>query len=187
MDRLAALADIIPPQPPAPLPPLPWWQMPEAWWGLAALLLLLAWGALGWRRRRVWTQLQCQARAAQAADAAAAAAAAAAVAPGVMQPSTTQQFGTQQSATQHTATQQTATQLAATLRPLWPEADWPPSLRQRIDALRFAPQADAASLRQLALAVEAAGARAGRAAWWSHASAQRRFVQTLQAATQEAR
>ena len=154
MDRLAALADILPPPPPPPLPPLPWWQMPALAWALAALSLLLIWAALGWRRRRAWARLQRQARAAQAA--------AAAVAP-------------------------TATQLAAALRRQWPEADWPQPLQSHFDTLRFAAEADAALLRQVAAGVEQASARAGRAAWWSRAAARRRFVQSLRADLQEVR
>ena len=153
MDRLAALADILPPPPPAPLPPLPWWQMPWVGWALAAALLIVAWGVLGWRRRRAWTRLQHQARAARAQGAAPAPA---------------------------------ATQLAAAVRLLWPESDWPQTLRTHLDDLRFAPRPDAARLRQIALGVETAGARAARAAWWSRARAQRRFVQTLRAAAEEA-
>lgn len=151
MDRLAALADILPPPPPAPLP---WWQMPWVGWALAAALLLVAWGVLGWRRRRVWTRLQRQARAVRTESAAPASA---------------------------------ATQLAAALRLLWPETDWPQTMRTRLDELRFAPRPDAARLRQIALGVESASARAARAAWWSRVRAQRRFVQTLRAATLEAR
>lgn len=152
MDRLAALADILPPPPPAPLPPLPWWQMPWAGWALAAVLLLVAWGVLGWRRTRGWTRLQGQARAVR---------------------------------TESAATASAATQLAAALRELWPETDWPQTMRTHLDDLRFAPRPDAARLRQIALGVEAAGARAARAAWWSRARAQRRFVQTLRDFTLE--
>lgn len=154
MDRLAALADILPPPPPAPLPALPWWQMPWVGWALAAVLLLVAWGVLGWRRRRVWTRLQRQARSVRTDDA---------------------------------DTASAATQLAAALRLLWPESDWPQTMRTRLDELRFAPRPDAARLRQIALGVESASARAARAAWWSRVRAQRHFVQTLRAATLEAR
>ena len=153
MDRLAALADILPPPPPPPLPPLPWWQTPTWAWALAALSLLLIWAALSWRRRLVWARLQRQARAARAS---------AAVVP-------------------------TATQLAAALRRQWPEADWPQRLQSHFDTLRFAAEADAALLQQVAAGVEQASARAARAAWWSRAAARRRFVQSLRATLQEVR
>jgi len=153
MDRLAALADILPPPHPAPLPSTPWWQQPGLAWALAAALLLTAWAVVGWRRRRVWTQLRRHARRVRSGSAPAAPA---------------------------------ATQLAAALRQRWPETAWPSALRNGLDDLRFAPRPDAARLRQLALAVEAACARAARAAWWSHARAQRCFEQTLHAALQEA-
>ncbi|WP_079416386.1 hypothetical protein [Thiomonas intermedia] len=159
MDRLAALADILPPQPPAPLPPLPWWQMPWAGWALAAALLFVAWGVLAWRRTRVWTRLQRQAHAVRTDSAATA---------------------------ESAATASAATQLAAALREQWPESDWPQTMRTPLDDLRFAPRPDAARLRLIALGVERASARAARAAWWSPARAQRRFVQTLRAAALEA-
>ncbi|MHB1669522.1 MAG: hypothetical protein ACYCSR_10000 [Thiomonas sp.] len=52
IDRLAAIADIVPPMPVAPPPPLPWWQGP---WGVALLLALVllacAGGVAAWRTR----------------------------------------------------------------------------------------------------------------------------------------
>ena len=52
IDRLAAIADIVPPMPVAPPPALPWWQGP---WGVAlclALVLLVCAGGLAWWRSR---------------------------------------------------------------------------------------------------------------------------------------
>ena len=137
MDRLAALADILPPLPPALLPPVPWWQAPQPWLGLAVALAACAWAALGWRRGRTWRRLRAQARAVlrDGAD------------------------GSQAT--------QLGTHLAAQLRLVLPEADWPQPLRTAFDALRFAPVTAETSIGLMAAArmLESAAAQALRAAW----------------------
>jgi len=62
MDRIAALADIIPPAaPPAP-PPAAWWQQPVVWLVVLVAALVVLW-ALQWlRRSRGWRALRTAAR-----------------------------------------------------------------------------------------------------------------------------
>ncbi|MEW6561344.1 MAG: hypothetical protein AB1412_14255 [Pseudomonadota bacterium] len=83
------------------------------------------------------------------------------------------------------ATASAAVELATSVRRCWPEAEWPQTLRANFDALRFAPRPDPALLRLVARGVQTAAARAARAAWWSRASAQRRYVQTMRDLTPE--
>lgn len=151
MNRLAALADILPPAAPPPLPPAAWWQQSTVWLAAALVTLAVAWTLLWLRRSRRWRGLRTAARQ-------------------VMQDGM--------------AAPQAATRLAAPLRAVLPEADWPPALRQTLEALRFAPlsapDAQAALLR-LAADIEAASREAVRTAWWRPGLAQTMFTGALSA------
>jgi hypothetical protein len=152
MNRIAALADILPPAAPPPLPPAAWWQLPMV--GLAAALVLFAvvWVLLWRRRSRRWRNLR--------------AAALHAMQDGMHPP-------------------QAATRLAAGLRAALPEAAWPPVLRQRLEALRFAPlpaQEAQTELHRLAAHIAAASRLAVRAAWWRPDLPQTVFTGALHAA-----
>jgi hypothetical protein len=62
MDRIAALADIIPPAaPPAP-PPAAWWQHGAVWLVVLVAALTLVWVLLWLRRSRGWRALRTAAR-----------------------------------------------------------------------------------------------------------------------------
>lgn len=156
MDRLAALADILPPPPPAPLPPAPWWQTPLPWLALVFALALCVWVVLGWRRGRTWRLLRAQARAVLQRE--------------TQGPQTTR------------LTTELATHLAAQLRLVLPETDWPQPLRTAFDALRFAPASAETSvtLKAAAQTLESAATQALRAAWWGRARAQAAFARSLQ-------
>jgi hypothetical protein len=166
MDRLAALADILPPLPPAPLPPALWWQTPLPWLALVFALALCAWVVLGWRRGRTWRLLRAQARAVWQRE--------------------TQGPQTTQLATELAT--QLATHLAAQLRLALPEAGWPQPLRTAFDALRFAPASAETSidLKAAAQTLESAATQALRAAWWGRARAHAAFVHSLQHAALKA-
>ena len=166
MDRLAALADILPPLPPAPLPPASWWQTPQPWLALVVVLAVCVWVLLGWRRGRVWRLLRAQARA-------------------VLQRETQ---GPQTSQLTTELTTQLATLLAAQLRLALPEADWPQPLRTVFDALRFAPASAETpiTLKAAAQTLESAATQALRAAWWGRARAHAAFVHSLQHAALKA-
>lgn len=158
MDRIAALADIIPPAPPPPLPPAAWWQLPAVWLAAALVALAAAWALLWLLRSRIWRRLG-------------GAAAKVVGAPG--------------KADAAVSTEDAATALAVHLRAVLPEADWPPALRQTLDALRFAPQSapDAqAELHRLASAIQVASRQAARAAWWRPTLPQAAFARALHTA-----
>ncbi|MGC8701979.1 MAG: hypothetical protein ACP5RV_03350 [Thiomonas sp.] len=62
MDRIAALADIVPPAaPPAP-PPAAWWQHGAVWLVVLVAALVLVWALLWRRRSRGWRALRTAAR-----------------------------------------------------------------------------------------------------------------------------
>ena len=155
MDRIAALADIIVPTPPPPLPPVAWWQLPAVWLAAALVAFVVGWALLWLRRSRRWRRL---------GDAAA-------------------QI-TRRSAKNHEAVNLPcmATALAAQLRAVLPESDWPSALRLTLDALRFAPPSatDAqAALQQVAAAIQAASQWAARAAWRPSNPTQTAFARAL--------
>lgn len=62
IDRLAQLADILPPPAPPPLPAVPWWQGPGPWLLLGAVALALVVAAWVWAQGRAWRRLRAQAR-----------------------------------------------------------------------------------------------------------------------------
>ena len=152
MNRIAALADILPPAAPPPLPPAAWWQLPTVWLAAALVMFAVVWTLLWLRRSRRWRRLRAAALQAQH---------------GGMHPP------------------QAATRLAADLRAVLPEAAWPPALRQRLEALRFAPlfaQDAQAELHRLAAHIAAASRLAVRAAWWRPGLPQTVFTGALHAA-----
>ena len=158
MDRIAALADIILPAPPPPLPPAAWWQLPAVWLAAALVALAAAWALLWLRRSRIWRRLGGAAA---------------------------QVVGAPGKADAAVSTQDAAAALAAQLRAVLPEADWPPALRQTLDALRFAPQSapDAqVELHRLAAAIQVASRQAARPAWWRATLPQTVFACALHAA-----
>lgn len=60
MDRVAALADIVPPVAPPAVPPAGWWLLP--WFGIALLAALVLWAGIWRRRSRPWRRLRIAAR-----------------------------------------------------------------------------------------------------------------------------
>jgi len=62
MDRIAALADIIPPSAPPALPPAAWWQQGAVWLVVLVAALALFWVLLWLRRSHGWRALRTAAR-----------------------------------------------------------------------------------------------------------------------------
>lgn len=62
MDRIAALADILPPAPPPPAPPSPWWTQPAVWLVAAFVAIFVGWMLLWLRRSRGWRALRAAAK-----------------------------------------------------------------------------------------------------------------------------
>ncbi|MGC9162545.1 MAG: hypothetical protein ACP5F9_03225 [Thiomonas sp.] len=62
MDRIAALADILPPAAPPPAPPPPWWVEPSVWLAAALVAILVGWTLLWLRRSRGWRALRAAAK-----------------------------------------------------------------------------------------------------------------------------
>ena len=159
MDRIAALADILPPAPPPPLPPAPWWQGPTAWLLAAFALMMLAWVLLWLRRSRRWRALHAAARQAARADC------------------TPQQAATLLAAQLHSVLPEADWQ--QTLRGPFDTLRFAPTGGNQTVA-----QAGQL-LRGVARAVEQASRRAARSAWRGRAQAHAAFVRSLCAAKLE--
>ena len=162
MDRIAALADIIPPAPPPPLPPAAWWQLPAVWLAAALVTLVVGWTLLWLHRSRRWRRL---------GDAAA-----------QISLGSTKNLEAVNMAHRATA-------LAAQLRAVLPESDWPSALRLTLDTLRFAPRSATealAALQQVAAAIQAASCQAARAAWRPSNPAQAVFARALRLMAEDA-
>lgn len=140
MDRVAALADILPPLPPDATAAASPWAQPWAIPGLVLLLGAALWAALWWRRARPWRAVAAAAHAA-VSDA----------------PSPAMQ----------------AAAIAAALRPALPDGDWPATLRERLDALRYRDLPAERAAEELQ-ALGRATAHATRAAWRAAALSPRR-------------
>ena len=162
MDRIAALADIIPPAPPPPLPPAAWWQLPAVWLAAALVTLVVGWTLLWLHRSRRWRRL---------GDAAA-------------QISLGSTKNLEAVSMAHRATA-----LAAQLRAVLPESDWPSALRLTLDTLRFAPwpvTEALAALQQTATAIQAASRQAAHAAWRPANPARAVFARALRLMAEDA-
>lgn len=156
MDRIAALADIIAPTPPPPLPPALWWQGPTVWLLAAFVLALLAWALFWLRRSRRWRALLAAAHQAVRADGA------------------PQQAAIRLAAQLHRVLPETD----------WPQALRGPFDTLRFAPTGGAQSVEQARqvLRSVAGVVEQASRRAARTAWRGRKSASAAFVRSLQAA-----
>lgn len=159
MDRIAALADILAPTPPPPLPPALWWQGPTVWLLAAFVLVVLAWALFWLCRSRRWRPLLAAALQAARTN------------------GSPQQAATLLAAQLHRVLPEAD----------WPQALRGPFDTLRFAPTGGAQSVEQARLvlRSVAGAVEQASRRAARSAWRGRKSASAAFVRSLRAASLE--